>query len=107
MVRMVKPIAIPAYIQVVCREETEWHFCLPKRIIYAPVPHDTDFFTCREKQYGLTKAKIVLELRLLTGGKLGWYLVDMKHKQYYYCGEDWEDVRIQLQAMEIGRSERF
>ena len=96
-------VAIPAYLQIVHRDWTGWHFRQPRKIIYAPTRHDSDFFTCRETHYGLTKARIVLEFKLLTGGKLGWYLADMKNKTYYFCGADWEDVRAQVRALGIGR----
>ncbi|MEL6882523.1 MAG: hypothetical protein AAFP09_18515 [Cyanobacteria bacterium J06607_10] len=68
---------MPAYFIDVRRVEKEWWFSVPKRIFsgrdgaYETV--DSDFFTCREERYGLTKAKIALEFRLLTGGAVGYY----------------------------------
>ena len=94
----------PEHIQVVERLDEEWSFLQPNRVV-PPCERvlDTNFFTCREHQYGLTKGKLVLEFRLLTGGKLGYYLADMKTKLYYYCGESWDDVRAKLLEIGIGR----
>ena len=97
-------IYAPDYIQVVRRDEKVWHFLQPSQIIYSPSPLDSDFFTVREKQYGLTKAKMALEFRLIAGGTPGLYLADMKHKKYFYCGESWNDVHAKLLELGIGRS---
>lgn len=98
---------MPAYFLDVRRVEKEWWFPVPKRIFSirdsGDKPVDSDFFTCREEHYGLTKAKLVLEFRLLTGGALGYYLADMKRKRYYFCGPDVGGVREQLLALGIGR----
>ena len=94
----------PAHIQIVERENKQWYFLQPSRIVslgsHSP---DSDFFTCREQQYGLTKAKIALEFRLLTGGAPGLYIADMKEKLYYYCGDSWDGVRAKLLELGIGR----
>lgn len=94
----------PAHIQIVERENRLWYFLQPSRIVssgsHSP---DSDFFTCRERRYGLTKAKIALEFRLLTGGVPGLYIADMQEKLYYYCGESWDDVRAKLLEIGIGR----
>jgi hypothetical protein len=94
----------PEHLQIVERDEEQWYFLQPSRIV-SPCERilDSDFFTCRERKYGLTKAKMALEFRLLTGGKLGYYLADMKRKRYYYCGEQWEGVRSQLLELGIGK----
>lgn len=95
-------VVTPAHIQIVHRIEKGWGFTQPKRVVHAPagVVHDSDFYTCRERQYGLTKGRIELELTLLNGGKVGWYIADMKDKLYYYCGLEFEDVKAKL--VELG-----
>ena len=98
-----KSVYIPSYLRIVRRTERQWRFTVPKRIVLSRQVEDTDFLVARERQYGLTKGKLVLEFRLLTGGKLGYYLADMKRKLYYYCGESWDDVRAKLSEIGIGR----
>ena len=55
--------------------------------------------------YGISKEQIITELFRVNGGKLGYYLADLRHKRYYYCGQDWEDVRATLLQLGIGRSD--
>ena len=61
--------------------------------------------THREQKYGLTKEKIAIELFRIAGGKEGYYLVNLKDKQYYYCGLTLEDVKNTLQNLGIGRAD--
>jgi hypothetical protein len=53
--------------------------------------------------YGTTKKKVVIELFRINGGKPGYYLADLRNKQYYYCGTEPEDITAQLQSLGIGR----
>ena len=101
---MDRSICAPAHIQVVRRTAELWYFLQPSQVIYSPTVLDSDFFTCREQQYGLSKAKITLEFRLINGGIPGLYLADMKHKRYFYCGDSWERVRAHLRELGIGRT---
>lgn len=94
----------PAYIQIVERKSDLWYFIQPSKIVSVrKVSCDSDFLVSREESYGLSKAKIALEFRLLTGAKEGYYIADMKNKKYYYCGGHWSGVKLRLLQMGIGR----
>lgn len=54
--------------------------------------------------YNITKQELVIELFRQFGGKLGYYLADLRHKQYYYCGLTDEDIQVTLHSLGIGRS---
>jgi hypothetical protein len=56
-------------------------------------------------EYGITKQKLVIELFRQYGGKLGYYLANLKDKRYYYCGLTDEDIQNTLYSIGIGRKE--
>ncbi|TBR56670.1 hypothetical protein B4U84_28835 [Westiellopsis prolifica IICB1] len=43
------------------------------------------------------------ELFRINGGKQGYYIADIQDKKYYYCGTEWEDVKLKLGELGIGR----
>jgi hypothetical protein len=55
--------------------------------------------------YDTTPLKVVIELFRQYGGKLGYYLADLRHKKYYYCGLEEEDIQETLYSLGIGRKE--
>lgn len=55
--------------------------------------------------FGTTKNKVVIELFRINGGKIGYYLVNLREKKYYYCGQDWASVKAKLRELGIGRDE--
>jgi hypothetical protein len=55
--------------------------------------------------FGITKNQIVIELFRTGGGKPGYYLANVRDKKYYYCGQDWESVKLTLKELGIGRDE--
>ena len=57
------------------------------------------------KQFDLTKKEIILQLFRVGAGKLGYYLVNLRERKYYYCGKDWEDVRAKFVSLGIGRED--
>ena len=96
-------IIYPQYYYVVEREPGAWVFRHPK-VFYRGNNHPQSL-NQREKEYGLTKKKIIIELFRLNAGKLGYYLANMRDRQYYYCGQKWEDVKTQLRSLGIGRED--
>jgi hypothetical protein len=100
----------PACYRIVRREIRDkggcWCFSRSK-IFYNPLNlpiEDGDFSQMDvEALFGTTKAKVVTELFRINGGKVGYYLVDLLDKQYYYCGATSEDVRHTLFLLGIGR----
>lgn len=78
----------------------DWTFFKPKGLSVEPLS-GVDFLTMRERQYGITRAAISLEFRLLTGGKLGLYLANMRDKKYYYCGTEETGVMATLRRIGV------
>ncbi len=56
-------------------------------------------------KHGITKQKLVVELFRKFHGKLGFYLVNLKDKKYYYCGLTKKDIQNTLYAIGIGRKD--
>lgn len=97
-------IVHPRHYLTVRREGTTWYFSPGDSIFYNPrnVPVSLSLED-RLHRFGLTMSKIAIELFRVGGGKSGHYLVDMRRKQYYYCGKQFEDIRTKLQSLGIGR----
>ncbi len=55
-----------------------------------------------EKAFGLTKAEVVTEIFKINGGKLGFYLVNLPDRKYYYCGTTTNDLKSKLAELGIG-----
>lgn len=99
---MVK-IHAPIHLQIYEREGTKWFFH-GGNIFYNPHGISTDLESTLERN-GLTKIKVLVELFRINGGKHGYYLADIRDKNYYYCGDDWTSVKAKLQELGIGRDE--
>ncbi len=54
-------------------------------------------------KYGLSKHKVMIELFRIRGGKISYYLADLRDKKYYYCGEAEGSVKDKLLELGIGR----
>lgn len=93
----------PAYFQIVKREGGAWYF-RHGRIFYRGGDAFVDTEN-REEQYGLTKQKVAIELFRINAGRAGYYLVNLKNKQYHYCGLNLDDVKTVLQELGIGRAD--
>jgi hypothetical protein len=84
---------LPYHLQVVRRyaKEGRWGFLSVK-----PFHNPRGLSSELEENYGLTKARVTIELFRINGGREGWYLVNLRDRKYYYCGLDREDVRVKL-----------
>lgn len=96
------PLIYPAYFRTVRREPGAWHF-QKTSVFYNPRNLPVFSTDDKEEGYGLTKEEVAIELFRINGGRAGWYLANLRDKKYYYCGEVKEDVRLQLQALGIGK----
>lgn len=56
-----------------------------------------------EAWFGISRVQIVVELFRINGGKPGYYLANLRDKKYYYCGQNWEDIRTTLIGLGIGQ----
>lgn len=68
------------------RAETEWRVIKRGRLFYKKLPIASVDMNDLKLMYGISEQQIVIELFRINGGKVGFYLADLRHKQYYYCG---------------------
>ncbi|MBN3872660.1 hypothetical protein [Nostoc sp. JL33] len=102
MKTIIHPIKYRIIERKITPEKSYWHF-IKGKTFYNPLnlPSEGDI----EFMFGTTKKKVVIELFRINGGKVGYYLVDLREKQYYYCGQKWEDVKAKLRELGIGTNE--
>ncbi len=93
----------PLYLQIYEREGTRWFFH-PGNVFYNAHGISTDLESTLERN-GLTKMKVLVELFRINGGKPGYYLANIRDKNYYYCGDEWASVKAKLRELGIGRDE--
>lgn len=96
-------IVHPAIFQIIRREGDAWYFRLGK--VFYREPGIYLSAEEREREYGLSKEKIVIELFRINGGKAGYYLANLRDRKYYYCGTNWEDIKVTFQSLGIGRAD--
>jgi hypothetical protein len=96
----------PLHYLIVRREGTTWYFSSGDSVFYNPrnVPVSLSLED-RLHRFGLTMAKVAIELFRINGGRAGYYLTNLRTKEYYYCGKQFEHIKITLQSLGIGRSE--
>lgn len=93
----------PDYIYIVERKTDGW-WIRKRKPFYQALPAALDLKNF-ELLYGISKQQVVIEFFRINGGLSGYYLADLRHKKYYYCGVDWEDVRKTLLKLGIGRAD--
>lgn len=95
-------LVYPLYYRVAYRERNNWHF-KQLSVFYNPSnisivdPNDI------KALYDMTWGQLAVAFFRINGGKEGWYLANLKDRQYYYCGEERESVRAKLQSLGIGQ----
>jgi hypothetical protein len=51
-----------------------------------------------EEHFGLTRKEVFSVLLELYGGQQGYYVVDLKNRQYFYC-QNYEDMIVKLEEL--------
>ncbi|BDA75786.1 hypothetical protein RIVM261_082930 [Rivularia sp. IAM M-261] len=46
--------------------------------------------------YGISEKQLISELFHVANGEAGYYLADLRHKQYYYCGTEPKSVKAKI-----------
>lgn len=95
-------IVHPDYIRLVQRVPGGWLF-KQGRLFYKRLPISSTDLDDFELMYGISKQQVTVELFRINGGNLGYYLVNLRDRKYYYCGSDSENVRTALLNLGIGR----
>lgn len=91
----------PAYYQIVRQEARGWHFLIgepffnPKGVNYT--------LEALFKDYGTSEVEIAVALFRLHPDKAGYFLANLRDRQYHYCGPNIEDVKTTFLSLGIGR----
>lgn len=93
----------PDYIRVIERKLGGWSF-KKGTFFYKRLPIATDDLNDTEFIYNISKQQIIIELFRINGGKAGFYLADLRHKRYHYCGLSLKDVQSKLLHLGIGQA---
>ena len=93
----------PDYYRVIERVAGGWHF-KQGYLFHKSLPISINFNDF-ELLYGVSKQQVAIKLFSLNGGKAGYYLADLRHKKYYYCGTEAEGVKTKLRSLDIGRED--
>lgn len=90
-------ICIPGYLRVFCNENGQWQH-IRGESFYNPAgePPDLEFAI---RKYHISREKIAIELFRAAGGKTGYYIGDLKHQQFYYCGESAHSIQDKLRSL--------
>lgn len=94
----------PFHYQIYRREGVDWFVKEGGKIFYNSTDQPVSL-THVEHQFGLTEEKVIIELFRINGGRSGYYLANLRDRQYYYCGVEWNDVKTTLQRLGLGRGD--
>ncbi|PAX59789.1 hypothetical protein [Brunnivagina elsteri] len=95
-------IASPVYYRIIQRRGNGWGFKEGEPFINLfnmPLLSQEDLFAA----FDTSMKKVAIALFRINGGKQGYYIADIKDKKYYYCGSEWEDVKLKLRELGISR----
>lgn len=104
MLNISDTIVRPVYYRIIQRRGNGWAFKEGEPFINlfnAPLLSQEDIFAA----FGTSMKKVAIALFRINGGKQGYYIANILDKQYYYCGMQWEDVKIKLKELGIGRDD--
>ncbi len=91
----------PDYIRLVERKAGGW-LIKKGEMFYKRLEIEIDFQDF-DLLYGISKQQLAVELFRINGGKAGYYLANLRDKQYQYCGLNPEDIKTTLLSLGIGR----
>jgi len=92
----------PVYYRIVERRGNGWGFKFGEpfvNLLNVPTLSNEDIFAV----FGTSMKKVAIALFRINGGKQGYYIADIRDKKYYYCGTEWEKVKVKLRELGIGR----
>jgi hypothetical protein len=104
MLNISDTVVRPVYYRIIQRRGNGWAFKEGEPFINlfnAPLLSQEDIFAAFET----SMKKVAIALFRINGGKQGYYIANILDKQYYYCGTQWEDVKIKLKELGIGRDD--
>lgn len=101
----VKPVSnskvyTPSHFVFLRKEQNDWFVIKSKTLMNAsdlPVLPVAD----RVKQYGYTLYQLTIECFRHFLGRDGYYIVDLKQKKYYYCGQEGDSIKQTVKSLGI------
>ena len=97
-------LVTPYHYRVYERSGTRWFVFDAARVFYNSTDQPLELQDI-EQQFGLTAEKVVIELFRINAGRKGYYLANLRDREYHYCGPKFEDVKQMLQRLGIGRAD--
>jgi hypothetical protein len=92
-------IVHPIYYRIIQREGTRW------RVKGSPLCSQAAIGLRDIADYGMTVEELLISLFRIECGLSGYYLADLRHKKYYYCGLQKKDVKATFRRLGIGRDD--
>jgi hypothetical protein len=96
-------VITPNHYWIFRHQNKEWLLC-PSKFFYRTKPLYVDLAD-PELMYGLTKLDIVRGLTRAANNADGYYLANLRKREYCYCGNRTENVVALLQEFGIGRED--
>lgn len=91
-------ILFPRYYQIFRQKGSEW-------LVHGSNLADRESVEIKNlADYGLNIEQLISELFKIRVGSEGYYIVNLRDKEYYYCGLTLKDVRTKLLELGVGRS---
>jgi hypothetical protein len=94
----------PVYYRIIERRGNGWAFKEGEPFLNwlnAPLLSHKDIFAA----FDTSMKKVAIELFRINGGRQGYYIANILDKKYYYCGSEWEDVKVKLRELGITRDD--
>ena len=99
----------PIHFLVVERQSSGWVFKVgnifynPSSVVLGSSP--SDFLTKLLDRHNLSQSQVITELFKINAGRFGFYIADLRSREFYYCGLSWDDVNHQFKLLGIGRDD--
>jgi hypothetical protein len=97
-------IVVPYHFKIYRRNDARWFAIDASRVVFNGSDEPLDLENV-EQQFGLTPDQVRIELFRINGGRAGYYLANLRDRQYYYCGLEWEDIKVVVRSLGIGRDD--
>jgi hypothetical protein len=98
-------VIMPDFYRIVECKSGKWAFSRMSRVYAVTEKGRSADVEDYETLYGITPQLIVNQLYCEYGNRDGYYLLNLRQKQYYYCGLELSDVKMKLRSLGIGQPE--
>ncbi len=95
-------IVMPYHYKVYKRKEAKWFTLDASKVFYNSTNVPLEMVNTEQK-FGLITEQVIIELFRINGGRTGFYLANLRDREYYYCGLELIDMKATLQSLGISR----